>query len=218
MSSTSVWITSRAALKHRVDTRYALGVPFLPPGLVFPLPRKETPPMPDDPVPPTAALRAWEGAVLAYVADRTRVTLREILVHLGWPQPSQWTMARYKRVAACLHQHGWQRTQLRVHGRHVKGFRRIPTRPAPPPRPAPVPVVPAPQPLPIAPPRTLPRLPCFLCGGLAWESEPTGPRCTRCRNLLPFFTCLRCGSPACWDDHGMPRCVRCTPPPRPLPA
>jgi hypothetical protein len=156
--------------------------------------------MPDDPVPAPA----WAVAVLGYVADRTRVTLREILVHqFGWTQPQQWTMARYKRVAACLHQHGWQRTQLRVGGRHVKGFRRIPTRPAPPP-------------LSFAPLRRLPRLPCAVCGGVAWAPKPEGLRCLSCRNRLALFACLGCHGVDAWEDaQGMTRCVRCTPPPRP---
>src|SRR5215475_9864919 len=64
---------SSARTARLVDTRHTLSVPFLPPVLVCPLPRKETPPMPYDPVPPTADLRVWERAVLAYVADRTRV-------------------------------------------------------------------------------------------------------------------------------------------------
>ena len=76
-------------------------------------------------------MAAWETAVLAYVADRTRVTLRDILVHqFGWTQPHQQTMRRYKRIAACLRRHGWQRTRYHAHGHRVKGFVRTPLPPA----------------------------------------------------------------------------------------
>lgn len=78
---------------------------------------------------------AWEASVLAYVADKTRVTTKAIMVErFHWENPALWTQAHTKRIGAILRQHGWVSAPYREGGMLVKGYVRtsapVPTSPS----------------------------------------------------------------------------------------
>lgn len=71
---------------------------------------------------------AWTDMVLEYSQPRETVSLPELLLHVG-VESGRWSRSDEMRIAKILKSDGWERQQVRAHGRRTWRYRKVPMVP-----------------------------------------------------------------------------------------